>query len=385
MAGSVAGIIGWGVSDAEVLSAVPTRWSTVSRFDACGGSSPLASRGGIVPTGGTPLAVTAQGTPARSVLLKAGSCFVPGNSLAVPGFGLTLDTDTTLATDAEHATLPRIDLVIAKVLSDGTTSSAGTFEILTGTAAASPVRPTLPSGNNHVLVLKTINVQPATVRSVITAADVVTVQSDSWSQATSDVAGYFAAPGGTVLFDGVMGLSVTRRQAWAALYAPGTRWVDTVARCEGYIAGGDIVPTSQRQLTHVQNLGIVSTGSTSPVTAVSAVIPASSVIGGSRRIQLHITGWVTTDGVDGQWLSGRVYVGGSGLNISNANYSQHQVRIESSTASPSQLSKQSVNLSYYGFTSTGFTANVDLLREGGSAPNIYMTKAEMTVIDLGPA
>lgn len=188
MASSVAGVVGWGVSDGETIDATQTRWSTLSRFDVVGGSTALAARGGIMPGNGTPLDVVALGTPAMKVNVKAGQCVIPGNSASVPAFGLTLTTNTDLDIGSSHATLPRVDLVVARVHSDGTSASYGQFEVIAGTAASTPARPTVPNtGNDHAIVLAEIRVDAA----------VTTIVAGKITKPNSD--GIFtAAPGGVV-------------------------------------------------------------------------------------------------------------------------------------------------------------------------------------------
>ena len=182
-------VIGWGVSDGETIDSGEIRNSTVSGFDIAGGATPVASRGGIIPAGGSPLEVTALGTPAMAVQVNAGRCAIPGNAATTPVFGLTLTTTTNLDIAAAHATLPRIDLVVARVNSPGTSAAFGQIEVITGTAAASPSRPTVPNtGNDHSIVLKTINVLAAV--TTITSPNVVT-------NAATD-ARWTTAPGGMV-------------------------------------------------------------------------------------------------------------------------------------------------------------------------------------------
>lgn len=189
MASSVAGVMGWGVSDGEMIDAPSTRWSTASRVDISGGASPTAVRGGIVPAGGDPLGVVAFGTPGKGVTLKAGTVIIPGNSTGVPPLALTLTANTSLDVADGHPTLPRIDLVIARINSTGSSSSIGVFEVIQGTPNASPSRPAVPNtGADHSIVLKTINV-PAGNTAVINA---------QLSSAAATDAGYMAAPGGTV-------------------------------------------------------------------------------------------------------------------------------------------------------------------------------------------
>lgn len=184
---------GWGMSDGETMDATMTRWSTVSRPMVAGGSSSLQVRPGIVWGAGTPspFTVAAAGTPGRKVTVTAGTVIIKGNSSTTPPFGLTLTSNQDLDTATEHATLPRIDLVVARINSPGTNSAEAFVEVVTGTAAASPSRPTYSNtGSDHAIVLKTINVQPATISTVIRAQDVVT------NLATD--AGWTAAPGGFV-------------------------------------------------------------------------------------------------------------------------------------------------------------------------------------------
>jgi hypothetical protein len=350
-----------------------------------GGATALSTRGGIHPAGGTPLAVQAQGTPARSILLKAGSVAIPGNSTTVPPAGvLVLTADQTLATDAEHATLPRIDLVVARIINPGTNAAAGDFFVLTGTANASPTRPTLPVGTSHCVSIGTITVQPATVRSVIQSGDISKQQSDTWTNDTSDVF-WLAGPGGTVLMPGLMAMTATRRQAWAALYAPGTRWVDTTARCEGYTDGSDIVPTTPQRVVQ-QDAGVVFANSTTPVLAQTASVPARP--GGSRRIAITIQGDCTLDAAasGSQWLSGRIYLDGSGITDLNpaANVrSEYQVRLTSETAAA--LARESVNLTWHGTAAGAFVADLKILREGGTSTWLYFDHQRMTIWDMGPA
>lgn len=393
MAGTTPGVIGWGSSDGENIDATMTRWSTASRVDLVGGATALSTRGGIHPAGGTPLAVQAQGTPARSIVLKAGSMGIAGNSPTLPPAGvLTLTADQTLATDPEHATLPRLDRVVGRIINPGTNAAAGDFFILTGTANASPTLPTLPTGTSHCHSIGTLLVQPATVRSVIQAGDILRTQSDTWTNDTSDVF-WLTGPGGTVLGPtdqagtggNLMAMTATRRQAWAALYAPGTRWVDTVARVEGFIAGGDIVPTSLVRVLQQDGSGGFA-NNTTPVTAMtSGSIPARP--GGSRRIMVTVQGQMTMDAAtSGQFVSGRVYMDGSGITdiVPAANLrSEYQARLEGDTAGA--ITRQTINATWHGTAAGAFQADIKILKEGGTATWFYLSDVRMTIWDMGPA
>lgn len=78
-------------------------------------------------------AVTAQGTPNMSVHVASGSVMVGGST--------TLDIVSVSAGDvtitAAHATLPRFDLIVA--------SNVGALSAVAGTAASTPVFPTIPA------------------------------------------------------------------------------------------------------------------------------------------------------------------------------------------------------------------------------------------------
>lgn len=72
---------------------------------------------------------------------------------------LLADTDLDIAT--ANATNPRLDLVVATVFDDGTSASNTKIEVLTGTPAASPVRPSIssPPANTHYFPLAQVRVE----------------------------------------------------------------------------------------------------------------------------------------------------------------------------------------------------------------------------------
>lgn len=108
----------------------------------------LFRRQGVVKS--TDMAVTQNGTPNMSVNVAAGSVVIDGTESATQGFYHFMnDATLNVAIAASHATLPRIDLIVAKVQDaqySGATN-AGSIVAVTGTAAASPVAPSAPANS----------------------------------------------------------------------------------------------------------------------------------------------------------------------------------------------------------------------------------------------
>jgi hypothetical protein len=73
-------------------------------------------------------AVTAQGSPDMTVAVAVGTVMVAGNKASVTGGNVTIT--------AAHSTLPRKDIVVV--------DNAGNKSVSAGTAAAQPLKPTIP-------------------------------------------------------------------------------------------------------------------------------------------------------------------------------------------------------------------------------------------------
>lgn len=103
----------------------------------------LAGYTGVVEA--SDLAVTAQGTPARSVNVAAGGVFIPatGAGLVGPYFAYN-DANVVLSTAVGDAVNPRYDIVVAAY--NNTTKTWG-LSVVQGTPDASPVDPTLPDNS----------------------------------------------------------------------------------------------------------------------------------------------------------------------------------------------------------------------------------------------
>jgi hypothetical protein len=110
------------------------------------------------------LVVAAQGVPNMSVQVAAGSCYVVQSVAGNGAYLLTNDAAFTVAITAAHATLPRKDLIVARVTDSFFTgvTNLGTLEVVTGVAAASPVDPAV-TGNATILARVTVPAAATTI------------------------------------------------------------------------------------------------------------------------------------------------------------------------------------------------------------------------------
>ncbi|WP_054565970.1 hypothetical protein [Frankia sp. R43] len=109
-----------------------------------GGSGPIVVRSGVTPGAGDPLKVSAAG--GLNLTVAAGFASVQGTQSADQGvYRLGLSAAAGVNTNAAHASLPRNDLVVAYVSDVGSASSYGRVEVVQGTAASSPVDPSVPA------------------------------------------------------------------------------------------------------------------------------------------------------------------------------------------------------------------------------------------------
>jgi len=116
------------------------------------------------------LAVTQNGTPNMSVNVAAGNAIVQGTSVAVTqgSYWFYNDATVNLAVTAAHATLDRIDLVVAQIQDAFYAGASNTpqLAVIAGTPAGSPVRPAVPASS---LILASLYITHAET-SVLTAA-----------------------------------------------------------------------------------------------------------------------------------------------------------------------------------------------------------------------
>lgn len=113
------------------------------------GSHPLAggfvSRGGVHPEHGNRMQVTQTGSPSMAVIVRSGTCFLPGTEGGKQGVYICHnDADVTLSIAAAPGPgLSRIDIVQARVRDSAYSGGSNDWvlEVKTGTAAGSPVAP----------------------------------------------------------------------------------------------------------------------------------------------------------------------------------------------------------------------------------------------------
>lgn len=113
-------------------------------------STSLIGRGGVNPIAGGLMTVAQTGSPSMAVLVGSGIAYVPGTEGSVQGvYACTNDATVTLSIDAAHATLPRIDLVVAKVEDDfySGSTNAWSLAVVTGSPNVSPSAPAAPNNS----------------------------------------------------------------------------------------------------------------------------------------------------------------------------------------------------------------------------------------------
>jgi hypothetical protein len=143
--------------------------SAVSMFQAgARAASSLVPRGGVHAHLGGQLAVTQNGSPNMSVNVANGVVAIPGTEGTTQGeYICVASTVTNLSITAAHATLPRIDIIVASVQDQQYSGASNQWllQVVTGTAAGSPTAPAAPVNS---VILANIAVAAA-VTSILTA------------------------------------------------------------------------------------------------------------------------------------------------------------------------------------------------------------------------
>lgn len=141
----------------------------------------FVERAGVVAS--THLAVTQKGTPDMSVDVAAGAAIIAGDEATYQGhyFGENRGT-TNVTISAADPTNSRYDLIVARVRDSGYSGGTDTWaiEAVTGTAAATPLFPTVPDNS---LVLATVLVPNGA--STITNSDITDIRDGSDSDGTT--------------------------------------------------------------------------------------------------------------------------------------------------------------------------------------------------------
>lgn len=128
----------------------------------------MVPRGGVHPAIGGVMNVTQQASPAMGITVATGMCYVAGTEGTSQGaYACMNPTATDVTVTAAHASLPRIDIVVARVYDTIFSGALNQFslEVIAGTPNASPSAPATP---NNSLVLAQIAVGAA-VTSIVNA------------------------------------------------------------------------------------------------------------------------------------------------------------------------------------------------------------------------
>lgn len=143
----------------------------VSGVSFTNSTTPTTGAGAHGVVGDDDLKVTAQGSPNMSVSVAVGTAFILQDGNAHAGTGSFYnDAALTVNLTAAHATLPRIDLIIAQMrdnTEDGSGQNDWQITKVDGTPNASPTVPAIPAGS---LVLAQVAV--AAADTTITNADI---------------------------------------------------------------------------------------------------------------------------------------------------------------------------------------------------------------------
>lgn len=153
----------------------------------------FGDRAGVLTS--TDLAVTEKsGTPDMSVDVAAGSVIVAGSSDTYQGHYFAENRGTTNVTiTAADGTNSRYDLIVVRIQDsghDGGSTDTVSIEVVTGTAAATPLFPTVPASS---FVLATVLVPNGA--STITNSDITDIRDGNDSDGTTTLENEgFAAP-----------------------------------------------------------------------------------------------------------------------------------------------------------------------------------------------
>lgn len=143
----------------------------------------VESTAGVVAAGD--LAVTENGTPNMSVEVAAGRGFVAGDEATYQGMYAFENRGTTnVVISASDPTNPRVDLIVVRVRDAAYSGATNTvaIEVVTGTAAASPVAPTVP---DNCLLLATVAV--AALATSITNANITDNRTRAYALGVSEL------------------------------------------------------------------------------------------------------------------------------------------------------------------------------------------------------
>lgn len=177
-------------ADGATFSGQAHRLGMVSRATIMGlPTDSMRAQSGIIPAFGEPLNVRPSSPASMDVTVVAGVAAIQGAADAEGVHSVVVPSNVGVGLAASHATLARIDLVILEVYADGTSASAASVKVVTGTPAPSPTRPSLVSPPPYTSWFPLAQVRVEASATQITADKITKL---------ANVDGVFTcAPGGT--------------------------------------------------------------------------------------------------------------------------------------------------------------------------------------------
>jgi hypothetical protein len=235
----------------------------------------LTPRSGINPFYGGAMAVTQQGSPTTGVQVASGICVVAGSENTKQGGYIVMnDAALNVAMTAAPGSNSRIDTIVVRIqdsVYSGATNTA-TIESITGTAAASPVAPTLPA---NTLALADV---------LIPSGDTAYTDSQITDRRTYAATGYILCRNsGDRPSPAVKGMAIYQLDTGEFLTYNGTSWV---------------VPGSDNWVSYTPTWG----GSTSNPSLGNGTITGSYMKQGNLVfVQIALVIGSTSTGGSGRW------------------------------------------------------------------------------------
>lgn len=230
---------------------------------------------------GSPGVVVGLGVSSVSglnVTFDPGSCILAGDTFPEGYYQVVVSASETVAISPADPTLPRIDLIVARVQTTeyGDASDVATVEVVTGTAAATPVAPT--PGFDRWFELATVTV-PAGAGS-LTSTNVVPTRIRAGSQAVpvGAITMYAGstAPSGYLICNGA---SVNRADYPALFTAIGTTYGSASGTTFNIPDLRGRTPVGAGTGAGLTNRVLGSTGGAETVTLTIAQMPAHNHTG----------------------------------------------------------------------------------------------------------
>jgi len=157
----------------------------------------LVGQAGVVAAGD--LAVAQSASPAMSVSVAAGVAIIEGTDVALiqGNYSFVNDGPVTVVIAAAHATLDRVDAVIAQIQDAFYAGASNTPQLVavTGTPAGSPVVPALPTSSMLLATVAVVHASTSVLNANITDARQLTTAAVAAPYVRNAAAGPPGSPG----------------------------------------------------------------------------------------------------------------------------------------------------------------------------------------------